>query len=213
MSEYRTNFMRIEYRSPSRTVDCSLLFFAAIKMRDNLRATPRIISAYSLPRKRVSASRCNGNLVVVYQRTFGSGSTIPAFRRHVTLLCVKFACRFKTGNQLVVLQIVFQNHTAIRNIQMYYSSGCFFIITVSVVQNSMTSIISKLEALGCCLPIENKKVWEWSTFTFSSFTLDLCYCHSIVRVQNRLFAFHIMKFELYNPVEFAAWHSPTCRHV
>jgi hypothetical protein len=71
-----------------------LLFSVAKKTCDNLRATPRFIPEYSLPRKRVSASRSNGNLslylVVAHQRTPGSGSTIPAFRHHVTIVSLYF---------------------------------------------------------------------------------------------------------------------------
>jgi hypothetical protein len=55
--------VRTEYRSPSRTADGSLLFSVAMKIYDNLLAKPWHIPAYSLPRKRILASRFKGNLV------------------------------------------------------------------------------------------------------------------------------------------------------
>jgi hypothetical protein len=79
--------MRTEYRSRSRTVDCPLLFSVAMKR----------VTIYGQRFDLYKRIRRSGNvfqltvvietsvyLVVAHQRTSGSGSTIPTFRRHVT---------------------------------------------------------------------------------------------------------------------------------
>jgi hypothetical protein len=52
-----TNFMRTEQRTPSRTVDSSVIL-CCHETWDNHRATRWFIQAYSLPRKCVSTNRC-----------------------------------------------------------------------------------------------------------------------------------------------------------
>jgi hypothetical protein len=67
MSESRTELISCELNTDHQIEQLIVLLFSvAVKSCDQLRATPRFVSAYLLPRKRVSASRCNGNLVFTY---------------------------------------------------------------------------------------------------------------------------------------------------
>jgi hypothetical protein len=80
--------MRTEYRSPPPRVPL-LCFKNALPRKTciNFPATVSFLNVYNLlpGDDTFAVMRCNGNGNVVEQRTFGSGSTIPAFSRHVTV--------------------------------------------------------------------------------------------------------------------------------